>query len=147
MAELVAGRDAGVGFLETIDAGAFGDDDDAEIFALLLPQVEAVDDVVKLGGDLGDDDVVGAAGPARRWWPPNRPPAHDFDDHGAMVGAGGGVEVVEGLGDAGDGGVEADAIVGALDVVVHGFGNADDRVAVGSELVSNGGGCRRRQWQ
>lgn len=140
VAELVAGRDAGLGLFETVDAGAFGDDDDAEILTLIPPHVETFDDVLKLGSDLRDDDVVGAAGETADGGDPTGFAAHDLDDHGTMVGAGGSVEVVECLGDAGDGGIESDAVVGALDVVVHGLGNADYWMAVGGELVGHGKG-------
>jgi len=42
------------------------------------------------------------------------------------MGAGGGAEAVDHLNGARDAGAEADAVVGAGDVVVHGLGNADD---------------------
>ena len=56
--------------------------------------------------------------------------AHHLDHESAMVGAGGGVQLVEGFAYGGRGRVKADAIVGAPHVIVHGLGDARDGHAV-----------------
>src|SRR5438046_1287627 len=52
--------------------------------------------------------------------------AEDFQHHEPLVGAGGGAQAIHHLNRARDASAEADAIVGARNVVVHGLGNADD---------------------
>jgi hypothetical protein len=52
--------------------------------------------------------------------------AEDFEDHEALMGSGRGAEAVDHLDGAGDAGAEADAVVGARNVIVHGLWNADD---------------------
>src|SRR5439155_10978249 len=56
--------------------------------------------------------------------------AKDFENHEAFVRAGGSAQAVDHLNGAGDAGAEADAIVRARDVIVHGLGNADDLEAL-----------------
>ena len=67
--------------------------------------------------------------------------AHGFHDHDAFVGAGGGVEAVEAVDHAGDGGVEAEGGGGGEDVVVDGFGNADHVDARLLQLEGGGEGA------
>jgi hypothetical protein len=52
--------------------------------------------------------------------------AEEFHHADALVGAGGGAELVDEADAAGDGGGETDTVVGAEDVVVHRLGDADD---------------------
>src|SRR5205807_6590824 len=52
--------------------------------------------------------------------------AKDFEHHEAFVGAGRSAKAVDHLNGAGDAGAEANAIVRARDVIVHGLGDADD---------------------
>ena len=88
--------------------------------------------------DLRNEDDVGPAGePAVEGDPPGVP-AHDFDDHDALVAAGGGVETVEGIGHAGHGAVEAEGHGGGFEIVVDGLRDADDRDAGFVELLRGG---------
>src|SRR6266852_6443320 len=52
--------------------------------------------------------------------------SENFEDHETLVGAGGSAEAVDHLNGARDAGAEADAVVGAGDVVVHRFRDADN---------------------
>ena len=54
-------------------------------------------------------------------------PAEELDDRDALVAPGARAEVVDELDAAGDGRREADAVVGAVDVVVHRLRDRDDR--------------------
>ena len=56
--------------------------------------------------------------------------AEDPEDPDALVRPERRALPVDGLLGAGDGGREADAVLGALDVVVHGLGDGDERHAV-----------------
>ena len=105
--------------------GSFGDDDDGEALAALPAGAEEAGDVVEVDGVFGGEDDVGSAGDAGGDGDPAGVAAHDFDDLDAGVGFAGGVEAVDGFGGDGDGGVEAEAGVGAGEVVVDGLGDAD----------------------
>ena len=59
-----------------------------------------------------------------------RVPAHHLDDHHAVVRLRGRVQAVDRLGRDRDGGVEAEGVVGRVQVVVDRLRNADDRKAV-----------------
>ena len=52
--------------------------------------------------------------------------AHDLGDHAAVVRLTGGPEPVDGFGGDLHGGIETEGVVGGVEVVVHGLGNADD---------------------
>ena len=119
------GADGGLAFVLG-EFGAFGYYDDGEAFATFPAGAEEAGDVVEVDGVFGGEDDVGAAGDAGGDGDPAGVAAHDFDDLDAGVGFGGGVEAVDGFGGDGDGGVEAEADVGAGEVVVDGLGNADD---------------------
>jgi hypothetical protein len=54
-------------------------------------------------------------------------PAHHLDQQHPLVGLRSGVQPVDHLGRDADRGVEAEGQVGAVDVVVDGLGDADDR--------------------
>ena len=124
------GIDLAVARLLVGDAGhlhALGDHDDAEVVAALEALLKAVDDLVESNGDLGDQDQVRTAGQASHQGHPAGVPAHHLDHHHPVVRGGGGVEPVERLGDPAHRGVEADAVVGHREVVVHRLGDADHR--------------------
>ena len=69
---------------------------------------------------------MGAAGDSGVEGDPTGVAPHDFDDHDAVMGFGGGVDAVDGVGCDVDGGVKAEGDVGGGEVVVDGFGDADD---------------------
>src|SRR5215218_8592665 len=84
------------------------------------------DDGVDVERVLGDEDDVGTAGHARVQRDPAGVPAHDLDDEGAVVAVAGGVQPVDRLHRDTDGGVEAERVVGGVEVVVDGLRDADD---------------------
>src|SRR6266851_1837399 len=107
--------------------GAFGDEDDgvaAGIFAAVGD--EQFGEMLDIEFVLRNDAAIGSAGHGGKHGGETRVPAEDFDDHETLVGAGGGAETVDHLNGAGDAGAEANAVVGAGDIIVHGLGNADD---------------------
>src|ERR1017187_17465 len=104
---------------------ALCDHDDAEVAAALEALLKAVDDLLEGHGDLGDQDQVRTAGQAPHQGHPAGVPAHHLHHHHPVMGGGGGVETVERLGNPADRRVEADAVVGAREVVVHRLGNTD----------------------
>ena len=81
---------------------------------------------------------MGAGGHAGVQRDPADVAAHDLGDHAAVVGFAGGAQPVDGLGGDLHRRVEAEGVVGGVEVVVHGLGNADDfQPGVGEAL---GGG-------
>mmetsp|Transcript_13527 Transcript_13527/g.34420 ORF Transcript_13527/g.34420 Transcript_13527/m.34420 type:complete len:333 (-) Transcript_13527:608-1606(-) len=115
---------------EEVHSRALRDDDDAVLLALEevgdVPQQSAL--ALELEGDLGDEAEVdlsrregGLHGDVARV------AAHEFDEADAVEG-GGGLDFRGGDGHLGffDGGVEAEGFVDERDVVVDGFGDADD---------------------
>jgi hypothetical protein len=75
---------------------------------------------------LGNDATVGSTGHGREHGGIAGVTAEHFDDHETLVRTGGGAEVIDKLKSAGDACAEADTVVSAGDVVVHGLGNGDD---------------------
>ena len=75
---------------------------------------------------LRDQDDVGAAGQAGVQRDPAGVPAHHLDDQRAVVRLGGGVQPVDRLHRDVDRGVEAERVVGGVEVVVDRLGHADD---------------------
>src|SRR5712692_9302416 len=107
--------------------GAFGDEDDG-VAAGILAAIgdEQFGEVLDIEFVFGNDAAIGGAGHGGKHGGEACVAAEDFEDHEALVGAGGSTEAIDHLNGAGDAGAEADAVVGAGDVVVHGLGNADD---------------------
>ena len=88
--------------------------------------MERVDHALGVVLDLRDQHDVGAAGESRGQRDPAGVASHDLDDHDALVALRGRVEPLERLDDDLDRGLEADRVVGRLEVVVDGLGHADD---------------------
>ena len=109
---------------------ALADDDDREVLAALVPLLEQPARL--LDGDrlLGDQDHVGAAGDAGVDRDPARVAAHHLDDHHAVVRLRRRVQAVDRLRRDRDGGVEAERVVGRVQVVVDRLRHADDREVV-----------------
>ena len=116
----------------------FGDDDEGEALAALPACAQETDDVVDVDREFGDEGNVSAAGDADGDGDPAGVTAHDFHDLHARVCFGSGMEAVDGFGGDGDGGVEAEAGVGAAKIVVDGLGNADAVDAALRELDGDG---------
>ena len=79
---------------------------------------------------LGDEDDVRAARDAAHHGDPARVAAHHLHDHHAVVRLGCRVQAVDRFGADGDGGVEAERVVGRREVVVDRLRHAHDREAV-----------------
>src|SRR5438876_1706704 len=111
--------------------GAFGDEHDGVAAGILL----AVGDqqlgkMLDIKLEFRDDTTISGAGHGRKHGGKTGVAAKDFENHEAFVRAGGSAQAVDHLNGAGDAGAEANAIVRARDVVVHGLGNADDLEAL-----------------
>ena len=109
---------------------ALADDDDREVLAALVPVLDLAARLLDRDRLLGDQDHVRAAGDPAHDRDPARVPAHDLDDHDAVVRLGGRVQPVDRLGADRDGGVEAERVVGRGQVVVDRLRDADDREVV-----------------
>jgi len=75
---------------------------------------------------LGDDAAIGGAGHGGEHGGEAGIAAKNFQYHEAFVRARGRAQIVGELNGARDAGAEANAVIGAGDIVVHGLGNADD---------------------
>src|SRR5581483_1597695 len=105
--------------------GAFGHHHDAEVAPARVTAAQALGDLLDVKGALGNQDDVGAAGDPAVHRDPAGVAAHDLHHDDPVVSLGGGVHTVNGFGGNTDGGVEAEAEVGAAEIVVNGLGNAD----------------------
>src|SRR5215467_68996 len=76
--------------------------------------------------EFGNDAAIRGASHGRQHCSEAGVATEDFQHHETLVGAGGSAQAIDHLNRARDASAEADAIVCARDVVVHGFRNADD---------------------
>ena len=113
--------------------GALSHADDGGVL-LLEAILDPSADLIEVEGHLGDEDDVGAARHARMQGDPSGVTAHHLDDEHAMVRLGGGVQAVDGLGGDRHGCVEAEGVVGGVEIVVDRLGYADDGQAVLGEF-------------
>ena len=133
-------------FLGSRELAALADDDDREVLAARVPAADLARDLVEVDRPLGDQDHVGAAGDAAVHRDPAGVPAHHLDDHDAVVRLGRRVEPVDRLGADRDGGVEAERVVGAREVVVDRLRDADDgELELAVERAQRRRGCPRRR--
>ncbi len=86
-----------------------------------------VDDLLEPDGEFRDDDHVGPSGDAPHQRHPPGLASHGLDHHHPVVRSSRGVQPVHRLGDDGNRGVKADAVLGDKEVVVHRLRDADDR--------------------
>src|SRR5713101_8553678 len=107
--------------------GAFGDEDDG-VAAGILAAVgdEQFGEMLDIEFVFGNDAAISGAGHGGKHGGEAGVAAEDFEDHETLVRTGGGAEAVDHLNGARDAGAEADTVVGAGDVVVHRFRNADN---------------------
>ena len=120
--------------------GAFRDYDDTEVLVPALPLLDALDHFFDGEGHLGDEDVVSPPGDAGDEGYPAGVTPHNFQYHDAVVGRGSGVQFVQGVAGHGHGGVEADGIFGARQIVVDGLGDAHAPYPVPGQAVGHGVG-------
>ena len=106
--------------------GALGAGDDGEAAASFSAELEHLGHLLKIVGDLGDEDHVRAAADAGVQRQPAGVAAHELDHEDAPVGAGRGVQIVDDVGGDVHGALEAEGRVGAPDVVVDGLGQGHD---------------------
>src|SRR5207302_8803437 len=109
------------------------DDDDRRVVPR-EPLLDVGAHLVDVERPLGDEDDVGATGEAGVQRDPSGVSTHHFYDEHAVVGLGRGVQPVDRLDGDLPGGVEADGVVGGVEVVVDGLRYADDPKAVLGEL-------------
>src|SRR6266478_6346506 len=116
-----------VDFLAIVEFGAFGDQDDG-VAAGILAAVgsEQFGEMFDIEFVLRNDAAIGGTGHGGKHGGETRVPAEDLNHHETLVRAGRGAETVDHLNGACDAGAEADAVVGAGNIIVHGLGNADD---------------------
>ena len=103
---------------------AFGHDDDREALAVSFAGRHIVADVLDRKRYFRNEDDVGAAGDSGLDRNPSRIAAHDLNSHDAVMGFGGGVNLVNRVGGGLQGGVEAEGDISRAKVVVDGLGNA-----------------------
>ena len=94
------------------------------MLVVVVVVLEQRTDMVDVYVLLGDQNHVRAAGHAGGVGDPAGIAAHHLDHHHAVVRIGGGMDAVDSLGGNHYGGVEAEGLVGAVDVVVNGLGHA-----------------------
>ena len=114
-----------------------GADHDREGGAAVLAGQDLGGDRLDGEGDLGDEDHVGPAAEARVQRDPAGVAAHHLQHHHPVVAGRGGVEPVEGLGGHGQGGVEAEGLVAAPQVVVDRLGDPDRPDPVAGQLAGD----------
>jgi hypothetical protein len=117
---------------------AFGRHHDAEPRALAVAVADALGHLLRVVGDLRNQDGVGAAGHAGVQRNPPGVAPHHLDHHHAVMRLGGRVQAVDGVGGKAHRGVEAEAARRADDVVVDRLRHADERDAHLVELVRDG---------
>ena len=118
-------------------AGSFGHDDQRVFPPFAFPLQHLSADVVERPGNLGQEDHVAAAGDPRMKGDPARMAAHYFEHHDPLVAGGGRVEPIEGVGGAGDGGIEAECKRRAAEVVVDCLRHPDHGDAVFMKLLGD----------
>lgn len=105
--------------------GAFGDSDDGEAFSALRTPEAILGNLVDIELDLGNQNHIGTAGKPSVEGDPTGVATHEFDNHHAMMRRCGGMDTVEGFGGNMDSRLEAEGDVGAIQIVVDCFGDAD----------------------
>ena len=135
-----AGPDRRNGLARGIGRGhfdAFGNDNEAEALAAKFTGTHRVTNGFEFEGEFGDQDDVRSPTNAGMKRDPSGVAAHDFDEHNAMMTFRGGVKTVDGLSSDDQRGVEAKRDFSGIEIVVDGFGNADDVDALVEEIARN----------
>ncbi len=134
------GPTGGMGLPRGIGSGhfdAFGNDDKAEALAAKFTGTHRVANGFEFEGQFGDQDDVRASTNAGMKRNPAGVATHDLNEHDAMMTFRGGVKAVDGLSGDDQCGVEAKSDFGGVEMVVDGFGNADDVDALVEEIARN----------
>ena len=128
-----------------VQHGAFGDGDDAAALAGGVGVLHAFDDLIDIEGYLRQNDGVCPAGDARKQGQPARFIAHHLHEDGAAVAVCRGAHPLDGVGDDVERGMEAEGVVGAVDVVIDGLGKADDVIPLRAQQRRRAVGARPAQ--
>ena len=115
----------------------FGDDDDGEMLARLLPLADLFANALVVERDFGNQNHVGAAGQTGIDGDPAGVAAHHFQHHHPPMALGRAVQPVDGIGGASDGRIEAERHHRGRQVVVDRLGHADDGDSVLEQLLSD----------
>ena len=118
--------------------GAFSDHDDAVLLAVVVVVSENSADMIQIDGLLGNQHDMRSAGNARSQRDPAGVASHHFADDDAVVRLGGGVQSIDRFGGDHHRRIEAEADVGAVEVVVDGLGNANAGHAGLNQRVGDG---------
>src|SRR5271156_6832410 len=110
-------------------ARSFGNDHDGRAFAAAMAVLDTIADVVEAERQLRHDDGLGAAAKRDRDCDKARVAPHHLDAKDALVGERRVADAVDSLERGVDGGIEADRVVGAGDVVVDRRGDDENRDA------------------
>src|SRR5208337_386217 len=106
---------------------AFGNQHDGVVAGIALAVVdEKLGELFDVEPVFGDDAAIGRARHRGKHGGEASIAAEDFEDKEAFVGTGRSAQGVGHLNTAGDTSAEADAVVGAGDIVVHGLGDGDN---------------------
>ena len=103
-----------------------GDDDECGVVALRITAADEGGDLIEVEGNFRDKDHARATRDTAPQRDPSGVATHDFQNHHALVGFGGGVESVEAINDGGDGAVETEGHRGGAEIVIDRFRHADD---------------------
>ena len=127
---------AAFGDVATLGHRALGDGDHGVVRRVAFAVAgQKAGEAVHVEGHLGDDGAVHRREQSGVEARTARVTAEELDDADALVRAQRRAEVGDHLDRARDGGREADAVVGAQDVVVHRLGNGDRRKALAAEAL------------
>src|SRR5208283_4807474 len=115
----------------------FGDDDEAEVFAAEFAGANSLTNGVESEGDFGNEDDVGTTRNPGVESDPAGVAAHDFDEHDALVALGSGMQAIDGFGGDNQCGVKTESDFRGVEIVVDGFGNADNVNAAAGKIAGN----------
>jgi len=116
---------------------AFGQDHDGEMFADFFPLGDMFANMLDGEGNFRNEDDMGAAGDAGFKSDPAAVAAHDLNHHHAMMRCGRGVNLVDGIGDGVQRGIESECDLGGGEIVIDGLGHADNLHSLLKKFVPN----------
>ena len=111
---------------------------DAEIAPATVPQTNSLGDLIDVEGDFRDQDDICASSNAAVHGNPARVTPHHFYDHHPVVGLGGSVHAVDCTGGYVHGGIKAEGVICAREVIVYSLGDTDNLNPLFMEPLRNG---------
>ena len=121
--------------------GGFGDEHDRRVLRFAEAVLDQFRELVDVGRDLRDDCCLGSGGDGAVEGEEAGVAAHDLDEEEALMAGGRVADLVDAVHDGVQRRVVADGRVGAVEVVVDGAGESDDREGV---LVAEDAGTGQR---